>query len=54
MFDEASEVLNMVAEDENLLPNTAKIFKRLYDELIEVGFNPEQAITIVSNYNTNS
>ena len=56
--DQEQDMLNRVLEQlgpmmdaaSEIAPKIAKIYKRLYDSLIEEGFTPEQAITIVSNY----
>lgn len=53
-MDEQIEMLSGMIEtiinNEKFIPNIARLMKKLYDELLAVGFTDEQASRIVSNY----
>jgi hypothetical protein len=50
MFDEANDTMEAILNDERMMKNVALIIKKLYDELIELGFDDDQAAIIVANY----
>lgn len=50
IMKQVNQAIEMVINDENLIPNIAKVVKKLYDELLEIGFTEGQAILIASNY----
>ena len=51
---EQMNIMNMMIEamitDEKFLSNIAKLLRRLFNELVEAGFDREEAIQIVSNF----
>ena len=44
-----THLMEQMSEHEKYLPTMARTYKKLYDELLNVGFEKEQAILIVSN-----
>ena len=46
----ANLMIEAITEDEQLLPNIAKMLRKLYDALVEEGFTHDQATRIVANY----
>ena len=48
MIGQINGMLEVALNDENLIPNAAKICRKVYDELIKEQFSPEQAIQIVT------
>ena len=50
MIEALNELMESMASDDDLFRNMAKMTKRYYDELIIVGFTPEQAVAIVINF----
>lgn len=50
IFSVAKDFLNGLLADENLIPLTAAVIRRFYDELVKAGFTDKQAIEIVKEY----
>ncbi len=49
-LDQINEMTEALINDERLIPNIAKISKKLFYELVATGFTPDQAVQIVANY----
>ena len=50
-MDQMNQLIEGIIDDEKLIPNMARLIKKLYDELIKLGFSKEEAVNIASNYN---
>jgi len=48
MVNTVSKMMGMVAAHSDMCANYARICKKVYDELVAVGFEPDQAIRLVS------
>lgn len=56
-LEELGNMMNHIADDKSqsaLMPAVAKMLKRLYDEMIAVGFTPEQALQIATTFKLNN
>lgn len=49
ILDVTSTMVECMIEDEKLIPLIAKLIKKMYDELIKVGFSPEIAMQAASS-----
>lgn len=50
MFDQVKTILNSILEDKDLLQLSAKIHRRMFDDLVKEGFTEEQAMQIVCSH----
>jgi len=56
MFEESlymvTSMLENMADDPKFMPTLARTYRKLYDELLNVGFTSEEAIKIVAHMKT--
>lgn len=50
MLNQVNDLIEHIHDDPKFIPGLARLLKRMYDELIAVGFTDDQASRIVANY----